>query len=58
MRSGNQQNRFTSVNSKLLGVNFHRFTDMEPNTTTVELATEFGLSNREVRTLKQHLERN
>ncbi|UCZ54367.1 hypothetical protein LGQ02_06285 [Bacillus shivajii] len=58
MRSGNQQERFTSVNSKLLGVNFHRFTDMEPNATNVELASEFGLSNREVRQLKKHLERN
>ncbi|MDQ0254262.1 hypothetical protein J2S74_001637 [Evansella vedderi] len=58
MRSSHQQARFTSPNSRLLGVNLHRFTEIEENADSYEIATEFGLSLREVKSLKKRIERN
>ncbi|MBU9712519.1 hypothetical protein [Evansella tamaricis] len=57
MRSGHQQERFTNPNSKLLGVNLHRFTELEQNADNYEIATEFGLSLKEVKSLKKRIER-
>ena len=42
----------------LFGVNFHDFIEMETQTTSMELASEFGLSLREVKQLKKHLGRS
>ncbi|MCD8509007.1 MAG: hypothetical protein LRY73_03370 [Bacillus sp. (in: Bacteria)] len=58
MRSGHQQDRFTSPNAKLMGVNLHRFAQLEENADNYEIATEFGLSLREVKALKKQIERN
>jgi hypothetical protein len=43
--------------SQLFGVDFHDFIQKEQNAHVVELASEFGLSLRDVRKLKKQLER-
>ncbi|MFA9557173.1 hypothetical protein ACERII_07720 [Evansella sp. AB-rgal1] len=58
MRSGHQHERFTNPNSRLLGVNLHRFTEIEQHADNYEIASEFGLSLREVKSLKNRIERN
>ena len=47
-----------SADSRLFGVDFHDFIQKEQQTTTFELASEFGLSIGDVRKLKKHLERS
>ncbi|CEG27988.1 hypothetical protein [Bacillus sp. B-jedd] len=42
----------------VFGVNFHDFIEKERQATTFELASEFGLTMRDVRNLKKHLERS
>lgn len=46
------------MNNRLFGVDFHDFIQSEQHNTTFELASEFGLSIRDVRKLKKHLERS
>jgi hypothetical protein len=42
----------------LFGVNFHNFMENESNHTNMELASEFGISLREVKQLKKQLGRS
>lgn len=42
----------------IFGVDFHDFLEKEQHTGTFELASEFGLTIRDVRKLKKHLERS
>ncbi|WP_246940716.1 RNA polymerase subunit sigma-70 [Bacillus pinisoli] len=42
----------------IFGVNFHDFIEKENNTPSMELASEFGLTLREVKQLKKHLGRS
>ncbi|MDG5786452.1 hypothetical protein QA612_03040 [Evansella sp. AB-P1] len=58
MRSGHQHERFTNPASKLMGVNLHRFTEVEQHSDNYEIASEFGLSLREVKALKKRMQRN
>lgn len=44
--------------NQLFGVDFHDFTQKEQSLNMVELASEFGLTLRDVRKLKKHLERS
>ncbi|UII54998.1 hypothetical protein LS684_15215 [Cytobacillus spongiae] len=44
--------------NKLFGVDFHDFIQKEQSSNMVELASEFGLTMRDVRKLKKHIERN
>jgi hypothetical protein len=44
--------------NQLFGVDFHDFIQKEQSTNTVELASEFGLSLRDVRKLKKQIERS
>lgn len=44
--------------NKLFGVDFHDFLQKEQSTNMVELASEFGLSLKDVRKLKKQLERS
>lgn len=44
--------------NQLFGVDFHDFLQKEQSSNMVELASEFGLSMRDVRKLKKHLERS
>ncbi|KIY21117.1 MULTISPECIES: hypothetical protein [Mesobacillus] len=48
----------TTGENQLFGVDFHDFTQKEQNSHVVELASEFGLSLRDVRKLKKQLERS
>ncbi|WP_053367245.1 hypothetical protein [Bacillus sp. FJAT-27245] len=42
----------------LFGVDFHDFLEKEQHSGTFELASEFGLTIRDVQKLKKHLERS
>lgn len=44
--------------NQLFGVDFHDFLQKEQSSNMIELASEFGLSMRDVRKLKKHLERS
>jgi hypothetical protein len=44
--------------NQLFGVDFHDFIQKEQSSQVVELASEFGLSLRDVRKLKKQLERS
>lgn len=44
--------------NKLFGVDFHDFLQKEQSSNMVELASEFGLTMRDVRKLKKQLERS
>ncbi|WP_425383216.1 RNA polymerase subunit sigma-70 [Rossellomorea oryzaecorticis] len=44
--------------NQLFGVNFHHFVEREKDAMNVELASEFGLSLREVKLLKKKMERS
>ncbi|NHM30437.1 hypothetical protein [Neobacillus terrae] len=43
---------------RLFGVDFHDFIQREQSSGTIELASEFGLTIRDVRRLKKQLERS
>lgn len=43
--------------NQIFGVDFHDFIQKEKNSNMVELASEFGLSLRDVKKLKKRLER-
>jgi len=58
MRSSEKGLTIQSTDGKLFGVDFHDFIQKEQNSTTFELASEYGLSMRDVRKLKKHLERS
>ncbi len=47
-----------TAGSRLFGVDFHDFIQKEQQTGMFELASEFGLTIRDVRKLKKHLERS
>lgn len=42
----------------IFGVDFHDFMVKEQNNSTVELASEFGISIQDVKSLKKHLNRS
>lgn len=44
--------------NQLFGVDFHDFIQKEKDSNMIELASEFGLSIRDVRKLKKKLERS
>lgn len=44
--------------NQLFGIDFHDFLQKEQSSNMVELASEFGISMRDVRKLKKHLERS
>lgn len=44
--------------NKLFGVDFHDFLQKEQSSNMLELASEFGITIRDVRKLKKHLERS
>jgi len=57
MRFGEKSIKTHDVSSKLLGVDFHDFIEKEAHSTSVELASEFGLSVGEARKLKKQIGR-
>ncbi|MCA1031872.1 hypothetical protein LCL95_12630 [Bacillus timonensis] len=57
MRFGEKNEHSQKGNSNIFGVNLHDFIEMEQGNNSVELATEFGLSLRDVQKLKKQLHR-
>jgi hypothetical protein len=54
-----EKGEFTSKGAgHIFGVNFHDFIEKENVNSTMELASEFGLTLREVKQLKKHLGRS
>ncbi|WP_174729963.1 hypothetical protein [Mesobacillus harenae] len=47
-----------SGDNQIFGVDFHDFMQKEQNSNMVELASEFGLTVRDVRNLKKQMERS
>ncbi|WP_180954268.1 hypothetical protein [Bacillus sp. M6-12] len=58
MRFSEKGNTSHSGRHDLFGVDFHDFIQKEQSSNMVELASEFGLNLRDVRKLKQRLERS
>jgi hypothetical protein len=58
MRSSDKEMNTQSVDSRIFGVDFHHFIEKEQNSNTFELASEFGLTMRDVRKLKKHMQRS
>jgi hypothetical protein len=44
--------------NQIFGVDFHDFMQKEQHSNSFELASEFGLTMRDVRKLKKHMERS
>ena len=58
MRFGDKGMSAKLGENQLFGVDFHDFIQKEQSSNMVELASEFGLTVRDVRKLKKHLERS
>jgi hypothetical protein len=58
MRFSEKGEQVARGNQQVFGVNFHDFIEKENATTSMELASEFGLSLREVKQLKKRLGRS
>ncbi|MDF0726808.1 hypothetical protein PY093_08780 [Cytobacillus sp. S13-E01] len=58
MRFGEKIQMSQQGTNEVFGVDFHDFIQKENNSTSVELATEFGLTLGDVRKLKKQLHRS
>lgn len=58
MRFSDKSNNVQNSTNQVFGVDFHDFIQKEQSSTHVELASEFGLSVRDVRNLKKQLHRS
>lgn len=58
MRSSEKGMNVQSMDGRLFGVDFHDIIQKEQHSNSFELASEFGLSMKDVRKLKKHLERS
>lgn len=58
MRASEKGVNIQSADSRLFGVDFHDFIEKEQNSTSFELASEFGLTMGDVKKLKKHLARS
>jgi len=58
MRLNAKKEKLHSESSDIFGVNLHEFIEKESYSTNYELASEFGLSMRDVKNLKKQLERS
>ncbi|KUP05827.1 RNA polymerase subunit sigma-70 [Bacillus coahuilensis m2-6] len=56
MRASEKQSMNSLQDRDVFGLDFHHFLEKEKSSNSVELASEFGLSLREVRMLKKKLE--
>lgn len=63
MKKGRTSMKFSEKNNHaygsrdVFGVSFHDFIEKEKDSTYVELASEFGITVRDVKALKKHLNR-
>ena len=58
MRNNEKSGVIQSGMNQIMGIDFHDFIQREQNNTLVELASEFGLQVREVKSLKKRLGRS
>ena len=58
MRNNEKNGVIQSGMNQIMGIDFHDFIQREQNNTLVELASEFGLQVREVKSLKKRLGRS
>jgi hypothetical protein len=58
MRMSDKANSVTNSVNQLFNVNFHDFVSQEGRATSMELASEFGISLQDVKKLKKHLGRS
>ncbi len=58
MRNNEKSGVIQSGINQIMGIDFHDFIQREQNNTLVELASEFGLQVREVKSLKKQLGRS
>ena len=58
MRHGDKGISVLAGENQLFGVDFHDLIQKEQNANMVEVASEFGLTNTDVKKLKRQLERN
>ncbi|WP_456278162.1 hypothetical protein [Bacillus sp. AK128] len=58
MRFSEKGEHVANGSQHLFGVNFHDFIEKQNNSASMELASEFGLSLREVKQLKKQLGRS
>jgi hypothetical protein len=58
MRSNEKKQMVHNGTSQFYGTSFHHFIERENQMTSLDLASEFGLSLTEVRLLKKKLERS
>lgn len=58
MRASDKTMNAQSMEGRLFGADFHDFSQNDPQNHSFEIASEFGLSGRDVRKLKKHLERS
>ena len=58
MRASDKGMNAQSMDARLFGVDFHDFIQKEQHSTSIELASEFGLTMGDVKKLKKHLERS
>lgn len=58
MRNNEKNGIINSGLNQVMGIDFHDFIQREQSNTMVELASEFGLQVREVKSLKKQLGRS
>lgn len=57
MREGHKQQGMNQRNKDIFGVNFHDYIEKDPQLTRMEMAQEFGLSLKDVKKIKESLNR-
>ncbi|MBO9130468.1 hypothetical protein [Bacillus sp. 165] len=58
MRMNERGNNVINSANQLFHVNFHDFSSKDPSVSSMELASEFGISLNDVKQLKKRLERS
>lgn len=58
MRYSNKVAKTQQADNQLFGIDFHDFIQREQQANVYELATEFGISYRDVNKLKKKMKRN
>lgn len=57
MREGHKQQSMNRDSKDVFGVNFHDFMEKDPHLSRMEMAQEFGVSLKDVKKLKESLDR-
>ncbi|MCD5323686.1 MULTISPECIES: RNA polymerase subunit sigma-70 [Pontibacillus] len=57
MRQGRKHLHSSQASKDIFGVQFHDFLEKEPHLTRMEMAEEFGVSLKDVKKLKESIDR-